>query len=77
MHAAGADPSRWNLAKKPKSAHSEKLEDTARYTGLLLAPAEGFGHGLFCPSGKKTHPIILFWSNLGHFWCPVVTLLTF
>ena len=24
--------------------------DTARYAGLLLAPAEGFGQGFFCPS---------------------------
>ena len=29
------------------------LEGTARYAGLLLAPAEGFGRGFFCPSGKK------------------------
>ena len=30
-----------------------KLEDTARYAGQLLTPAEGFGQGFFCPSGKK------------------------
>ena len=28
-------------------------EYTARYAGLLLAPAEGFGWGFFCTSGKK------------------------
>ena len=30
------------------------LEDTARYAGLLLAPAESFGRGFFCPSGTKS-----------------------
>ena len=25
-----------------------KIEGTARYAGLLLAPAEDFGRGLFC-----------------------------
>ena len=36
------------------------LEGAARYAGLLLAPAEGFGlrprpsaNSFFCPSGKK------------------------
>ena len=27
---------------------------TARQAGFPLAPAEGFGRGFFCPSGKKT-----------------------
>ena len=40
-----------------------KLEDTARYAGLLLAPAEGFG--------LRPRPIF------GDFWCPVVTVVTF
>ena len=44
-----------------------QLEDTARYAGLLLAPAEGFGH---------QPRLMLFWPNFGNFWCPVVTLLT-
>ena len=36
-------------------ALSFKLEDTARYAGLLLAPAEGFGLRLrlFLPFGQK------------------------
>ena len=53
-------------------------EDTARYAGLLLASAEGFGRGrgFFCPSGKKKGFCALlanFWqvlvssSNLGNF----------
>ena len=46
-----------------------RLEDTARYAGLLLAPAEGFGRGIFPPLGKKKL-IMLFWPILGHFWCP-------
>ena len=37
------------------------LEETARYAGLLLAPAL----------------IMLLWPILAHFWCPVVTLVTF
>ena len=49
-----------------------KLEDTARYAGLLLAPAEGFGlcPRLFLPFRQKKELIMLF-------WCPVVTLVTF
>jgi hypothetical protein len=30
-----------------------KLEDTARYAGLLLAPAEGLGRGFFWAKKKK------------------------
>ena len=50
---------------------NSELEDTARYAGLLLAPA--FGRGFFCPSGKKR----AFYAVLAHFWCPVVTMVTF
>ena len=32
---------------KGSLTESNKLEDTARYAGLLLAPAEGFGRGFF------------------------------
>ena len=55
------------------------VEDTARYAGLLLTLAEGFGLGrrLFLPFGQKTELIMLFWPILGHFWCPVVTFVTF
>ena len=50
------------------------LEDTARYAGLLLAPAEGFGGGpgFFCPSGKKKP----YYAVLANFWFPVVTLVS-
>ena len=56
-----------------------KLEDTARYAGLLIAPAEGFGlwPRLICPSGKKKSFFLLFWPIFGNFWCPVVTVVTF
>ena len=54
-----------------------KLEDTARYAGLILDPAEGFGPCFFCPSGKKRELIMLFWPIFGNSWCPVVTLVTF
>ena len=40
------------------------LEDTARYAGLLLAPAEGFGRGFFFPSGKKR----AYYAVLANFW---------
>ena len=32
-----------------------KLEGAARYAGLLLAPAEGFGRGLFLPFWQKKY----------------------
>ena len=31
----------------------QQQEDTARYAGLHLAPAEGFDQGFFCPTKKK------------------------
>ena len=37
--------------------------ETRRY-GLLLAPAEGFGRGFFCTSGKKR----AYYDVLAHFW---------
>ena len=52
----------------------EKLEGTAHYEGLLLAPAEGFGLRFF--QAKKEH-LTLFWLTLGHFWHSVVTSVTF
>ena len=59
-------------APKIKFTLLTSLEDTARYAGLLLAPAEAF----FALWAKKKH-IMLFWLILGNFWCPVVTLVTF
>ena len=55
------------------------LEDTARYAGLLLAPADGFGlrPRLFLPFGQKKTFFMLFWPIFGNFWCPVVTMVTF
>ena len=57
----------------------KKLEDTARYAGLLLAPAEGFGlrPRLFFALRAKKKLIMLFWPIFCNFWCPVVTLVTF
>ena len=50
---------------------------TKRYSHLrgptCSSCAEGFGQGLFLPFGEKKL-IILYWPILGHFWCPVVTL---
>ena len=56
----------------------QQLEDTARYAGLLIAPAEGFGRGrgFFCLSGQKRayyavldhlRPFLVSSSNLGNF----------
>ena len=55
------------------------LEDTARYAGLLLAPAEDFGlrPRLFLPFRQKRSLLCCFGPFLGGFWCPVVTLVTF
>ena len=50
------------------------LEDTARYTGLLLAPAEAF---FVLWANNDLINIMLFWPIFGHFWFPVVTLVTF
>ena len=60
-------------------SHFYKLEGTARYAGLLLAPVDGFdrGQGFFCPSDKKRafhaicayfRPLLVFSSNLRKFW---------
>ena len=43
------------------------------YAGLLLVPAEGFGRGFFCPSGKKRP----YYALSAHLWFLVVTLVTF
>ena len=55
-----------------------KLEGTARYAGLLLAPAEGFDFRprLFLAFGPKKELFMRFVLILGHFWCSVVTLVT-
>ena len=55
------------------------LEDTARYAGLLLAPAEGFGlrPRLFLALRAKKELFMLFWPIFGDFWCPLVTVVTF
>ena len=45
------------------------LEGMAHYADQHLAPADGFGRGLFV--------IMLFLPILGHFWCSLVTLVTF
>ena len=46
--------------------NKRELEDTARYAGLLLAPAEGFGlrPRLFLPFGQKRAD----YAVLAHFW---------
>ena len=47
----------------PRNVHtvySQLLEDTARYAGLLLASAEGFGGGLFLPFGQKKNLVYCF-----------------
>ena len=46
-----------------------RLEDTDRYAGQLLAPAEAF----FALWANKV-PNMLIWPFLDHYRCPVVTL---
>ena len=53
-----------NLDDNGNVRSNNELEDTARYAGLLLAPAEGFGRGFFCPVGKKR----AYYAVLAHFW---------
>ena len=50
-----------------KFTYLKALEDTARYAGLLLAPAEGFGlwPRLFLPFGQKKELFMLFWPIFG------------
>ena len=54
------------------SGYYRSLEGTARYAGLLLAPAEGFSQGFFAPWAKK-ELFAQFVLILGQFWCPVET----
>ena len=55
-----------------------KLEDTARYAGLLLAPAEGFSlwPKLYLPFAQKI-PYYAVLPHFWRFWCPVVILVYF
>ena len=62
------------ISRTKKFTNKYRLEDTARYAGLLLAPAEDFGLWLRLVGQEL---IMLFWATLGNFWCPVVTLVTF
>ena len=50
-----------------ESIKKKKLEDTARYAGLLLAPAESFGlcHRLFFALLAKKRA---YYADLAHFW---------
>ena len=61
-----------------KNVHvSMQLEGTARYAGLLLAPAEGYGlrPRFFLPFGQKGAFYAVF-AYFRPFWCLVVTLVT-
>ena len=49
----------------------EILEGAARYAGLLLAPAEGFGlqpMPFFALRATKRSVYVCFGPNFGHFW---------
>ena len=45
--------------------------------GLLLAPAEGFRRDFFFALWAEKNALILFGPILSHFWCSVVTSITF
>ena len=55
------------------------LKGTARYADLLRGPAEGLDlrRRLFFPFGPKKELSMLFLLILGHFWCSVITSVTF
>ena len=57
------------------------LEGAARYAGLLLAPADGFGLqtglSLALWAQKELFCCFSFFLILGHFWCLVVSSVTF
>ena len=70
-----ASPYYLNSSGLKRTNFKHRLEDTARYTGLLLAPAKGFDRGFFALRAKKERNMVC-WPILGLFWCPVVTLVT-
>ena len=57
--SARIKPDSWQIKPDPQRRKPVHLiliyilEDLAHYVGLLLAPAEGFGRGLFLPFGQK------------------------
>ena len=57
------------------SSNKNLLEGMTSYAGQLLAPGEGFG--LWPKLSGKKGLIMRFWPILGHFWCSVVTFITF
>ena len=63
----------FNILSQYKRALLILLEDTARYAGLLLAAAEGFGGGLFFAL-RQEKLIAAFRPILGHFWCSVTSV---
>ena len=56
---------------------NQKIRPATRAYFQLLRRASAFGRGLHFALRAKTGLIMLFWPILGHFWCPVVTLITF
>ena len=46
------------------SCYHPIIEDTARYAGLLLTPAESFGQGFFALRANKS----AYYAVLAHFW---------
>ena len=50
--------------RKSQKGIFKELVDTARYTGQLLAPAEGFGRGFFLLFGQKRP----YYAVLANFW---------
>ena len=56
-HPFSLQISKLKLKKVPQEVwiwFPHPTSESAFYAGLLQAPAEGFGPGFFCPSGKKT-----------------------
>ena len=58
-------------------SYSKQLEGTARYAGILLAPAEGFSFWPRICFWAQKELFTLFVLILGHFWCSVVICVIF
>ena len=54
------------MSRRVKKSENLK-KDMARYVGLLLAPAEGFGlwARFFLPFGQKREIFMMFWPIFG------------
>ena len=65
-----------NVRQCLKFVYTRSYSPLCGFTSSSYKAALAFGRGFFCPSGKKKF-FKLFWLTLSHFWCSVVTSVTF